>query len=108
MGTNCKVTIDPGEIDFRILLYEVKRVSHSRWDTTYNNLIISDWDEGSWVSSKEDMLEITRLFPDNLFTVEYLDEFGDRWKEFYLNNKYYTVYPEIVYPEFDPSILNSK
>lgn len=54
-----------------------------------------------WYSWQEDMIEVSKLFPD---TVIHLDgdgeESGDNWKAQFLNGEYDIVHVEMMFPPF--------
>ncbi len=65
---------------------------------------IHDWDE-----KDEHMAEVSRTWPEVLFTVQGGGEDqGDQWRSYHQNGKTYTITPETVWPEFDPALLEGQ
>ena len=57
-------------------------------------------DEMKWYSHKEDMLEVSKLFPDTLLVLRGEGEdHNDLWNEYYCDGEMERVEAEIVYPE---------
>jgi len=56
-----------------------------------------------WYDHHDDMVELSRAFPQVLFTLEGAgEEMDDRWRKYYLNGKVHIVQAIITYPAFDP------
>ena len=63
-------------------------------------------DMAKWYDCEEDMLEISRQFPDVRFTIDGEgEESRDIWEEHFLNGKCQYCPADIVFPEFDPALL---
>ena len=55
-----------------------------------------------WYDHKDDMLKISKEYPDILFTVDGDGEDqGDVWREYYKNGRMQRVEPKVIWPEFD-------
>ena len=81
---------------------------------TYNDLDTRYWlsaitgeDVAKWYGHPEDMREISKHWPDILFTLSGVgEETGDVWAEYYLGGKVHREFqPEWVPPPFDPRQL---
>lgn len=60
----------------------------------------------TWLNSKDNMLALSEIYPDVLFTLDgYGDEYGDIWKEYYKDGKYYHSHARIVYDDYDETKL---
>jgi hypothetical protein len=60
-------------------------------------------DETKWYDHDVDMKEMSRQFPDILFTLEGEgEEAADLWKKFYKNGKQQTAKAKISFDQFDP------
>lgn len=60
----------------------------------------------NWFSEEEDMLELSREFPDVRFEVHGEgDNQGDIWEDHFLNGMTYRSHAEITIPEFNPELL---
>ena len=64
--------------------------------------------EGKWYDCEDDMINISKLYPNILFTVEGEgEESGDIWRQYFKNGKNHRIEPEIVWPEFDERMFFS-
>ena len=55
-----------------------------------------------WYNSKEDMIELSKKFPELLFSVDAAgEEPGDLWKAWARNGKYKRIEPEMIWPKVD-------
>lgn len=73
--------------------------------------ITEDWpcDVAKWYYHQEDMIELSRHFPDVVFELEGIgEETGDMWKEYYKNGLYQDCTAIITYPEYDPNKLKTR
>jgi len=63
-----------------------------------------------WYDYKADMKEISKIYPDILFTVEGEgEESGDIWRHYFKNGEDYRVEPVVIWPEFnEKNILSDK
>jgi len=61
-----------------------------------------------WYDYKENMKEISKIYPDISFTVEGEgEESGDIWRHYFKNGEDYRVEPEVIWPEFDEGMYFS-
>ena len=59
-----------------------------------------------WYEHHEQLLEISREFPDNIILLEGIgEESGDIWKKYYKNGKHQEAVAKIVFEPFDESKL---
>lgn len=66
----------------------------------------SDGDPCKWYDHEEDMKELSKQFPEVLFTLSGNGEdCPDLWKKYFRNGKIQRAEAEIIYPEFDPTRL---
>lgn len=57
-----------------------------------------------WYEHHEDMLKVSKQFPDIVLKLEGVgEEFPDFWKAYYKNGKFQVVNGDIVFEEFDES-----
>jgi len=64
--------------------------------------------EAKWYDYKADMKEISKIYPDILFTVEGEgEESGDVWRHYFKNTKDYIVKPKLIWSEFDERMFFS-
>ena len=62
--------------------------------------------EIKWYNHDEDMMEISNLYPDVLFTLDGNGEgFGDIWRTFYKNGKMQKTKANMVFDKFDETKL---
>lgn len=55
-----------------------------------------------WYRCEEDVTELSRLFPELLFSIEAAGkEPGDLWRAWARNGEYRRIEPELVWPEID-------
>jgi len=60
-----------------------------------------------WYSCEEDMIELSKLFPEIVFTIEgWGEEREDIWREYFFNGKCQYAPAEIQFVPFDPSLLH--
>ncbi len=77
--------------------------------TNLNEITGYDWDyeftiNGKWYDWKDDMLKLTKVYPDVLFVLTGEgEEAGDLWKAYFKNGKVQHAKATIVYDEFDES-----
>ena len=65
-----------------------------------------DGDTHKWYDYDENMLEISRKYPDLLFILSGEgEESGDLWRNYYKNGKSQRCNAVITYGEFDPVLL---
>lgn len=70
-------------------------------------LISGSTDSMKWYEHKQDMLEISVLYPDLVFVLDGDgEEAGDCWREFYKNGKTYRWELEVKRPPFDSKKLS--
>lgn len=71
--------------------------------------LTEDWscyDAVKWYDHDDDMIEVSKMFPDVLFCLHGEGETSeDMWDAYYLNGKMQYCGAEIVYPPFDPEKL---
>lgn len=73
--------------------------------------IDSDWecDSCKWYDHNEDMLEMSKAFPDVVFELEGDgEESGDIWKTYYKNGKSQECPVIMTFDEYDPNKLKGK
>lgn len=59
-----------------------------------------------WYDCEDDMKEFSKLFPQTVIIIEGEgEEKYDLWRTYFLNGKYHTVSPKIIFPDFDKSKL---
>ncbi len=62
--------------------------------------------EVKWYDHDKDMLQLSREFPDIVFTLDGEgEENGDIWKAYYHNGKFVKNRAEIKFPEYNPNDL---
>lgn len=65
-------------------------------------------DRVKWYEWEEDMLRVSALLPDLLFTLHGEgEETGDIWNAYFLGGKIHWAPAQIIFPPFDPSKLAS-
>lgn len=72
----------------------------------YHTEFIGDlfMEELKWYEHREDMIKVSRMFPDAIFTLYGEGEdYSDIWKEYYKNGKMQYAPARIVYPDYDES-----
>ena len=73
------------------------------------NCLIEDLIESDmmkWYDHEEDMCELSKLFPNILFTLEgFGEEQGDIWREYFYNGKFQYAPATIIFDEFDENKL---
>ena len=58
------------------------------------------YNEMKWYSHQEDMLEVSKLFPDTIFVLHGEGEdHNDLWNEYYCDGEMERVEAEFIYPE---------
>ena len=63
--------------------------------------------DSSWPDFEQDMREISKAFPGQLFTVYGEGEDStDIWNAYFLDGKYQSCPAEIVFPPYDPAKLS--
>jgi len=64
--------------------------------------------ECKWYDYEVDMKEISKSYPNILFTVEGEgEESGDSWKHYFKNGEDYRTEPEIIWPKFNEKLFFS-
>lgn len=63
-------------------------------------------DATKWYRCEENMIEYSKEYPDFIFLIEGKGEDGDEWKLYVKNGKSQTIYPEIIWAEFNEENLN--
>lgn len=67
------------------------------------NIFRHDYCECKWYGHKEDMLNVSKKFPDVIFILTGEgEEPGDLWKKRFVNGQVDEVRAEITYPDFPP------
>jgi len=62
--------------------------------------------ERKWYDYQENMITLSKLYPDTLFEVDGDgEESGDVWKHYFKNGKDKKIQPEMRWPKFDESSL---
>ena len=62
--------------------------------------------ECKWYDHKKDLIEFSKKHPDALLELSGVgEEHGDAWKEYYHNGKVQVCKAKLVYPEFNPELL---
>jgi hypothetical protein len=75
-------------------------------DLSIQNLIDDVADSMKWYDHEDDMLEISKLYPDLVFVLDGDgEEAGDVWREFYQDGKTYRWELEAKRPSFDKKKL---
>lgn len=64
-----------------------------------------DMDEMKWYDYEQDMLQLSREFPDVLYVLHAEGEDGERWRTYFKGGKSQTVEAKIIFDEFDESKL---
>lgn len=76
-------------------------------EETHSGIQYSDFLDGEsisckWYNSKEDMIQLSKKFPELLFSVDAAgEEPGDLWQAWARNGKYKRIEPELVWPKVD-------
>lgn len=74
--------------------------------STYGESSNGQYDDIKWYSWSEHLKTVSELFPDDLIIIEGEgEESGDIWRAFFLNGKFCIQHVEMVYPDFDESML---
>ena len=84
-------------------LEEVAKIIDGEWMLSY----LMGRDTTKWYEYRNDMLQISALYPNVLFTLHGVgEEEGDEWVEYYKNGKHQReVREEWSPPEFNPDTL---
>lgn len=62
--------------------------------------------ECSWYDHEDNMVYFSKGYPDAIFELSGEgEESGDVWKKYFKNGRYVSIYPELIWPEFDPNDL---
>lgn len=65
-----------------------------------------NYDSFKWYNHEEDMLEVSRAFPDTLFELHGEgEEPGDLWRKYFKNGKIQRCPAQITYEEYNESKL---
>lgn len=65
-----------------------------------------NYDSFKWYNHEEDMIEVSRTFPDTLFELHGEgEEPGDLWRKYFKNGKIQRCPAQITYEEYDESKL---
>lgn len=76
-------------------------------DLSVQELISGYSDSMKWYDYEEDMIEISKKFPNLIFILDGNgEESGDIWRKFYMNGKTYSWQLIIEKPNFDPEKLH--
>lgn len=88
---------------------EIDRVSEYLYRTEisgYKLLKLSSYEPSKWYNHMEDMLDLSKEFPNVLFTLSGDGEdSGDFWKKYFKGGKVQIAFGEITYADFDESLL---
>lgn len=73
---------------------------------TIEELVNGHWDSCKWYDHNDDMIEISKKYPEYLFTLDGEgEENDDIWRSFYRNGQSYDWRLEVIWPEFEESKL---
>ena len=62
-----------------------------------------------WYDWEEDMLLLSKRFPEIMFTLGGIgEEFGDIWEAYFYDGRVQVCKADIVYPQFDPHAMVEK
>jgi hypothetical protein len=62
-----------------------------------------------WYDHKKDMIAYSKKYPDTLFMTEGSgEEQGDVWQFYFKNGKFFKDVPEVIWTEFDESLLEDE
>ena len=87
-------------------VFEDDPIFFAEYKTDEEIFYFSPCDAAKWYDCEEDMLLLSRQFPDVRFTVSGEgEENRDIWEEHFLNGKCQYCPAEIVIPEYDPAKL---
>lgn len=68
----------------------------------YSDFVNGETISCKWYNSKEDMIDLSKKFPELLFSVDAAgEEPGDLWRAWARNGKYKRIEPEMVWPKID-------
>jgi hypothetical protein len=97
--TNYKFTIDDSkssDFDIGIFAEKFEEITDYRFDTNYLSL------DGKWYECKEDMIKLSKLFPNVRFDLYGEgEENTDIWKAYFMNGEHEYVTAELILPEFE-------
>lgn len=73
---------------------------------TIGELLENNLEDMRWYEHEKDMVKLSSLFPEYLFTLDGEgEESADIWRKFFKNNKTYSWYLDYELPEFDENKL---
>lgn len=91
------------EYDLNKLFNDYHKDSKYDNDTTF---YLDCDDECKWYDHKEQMLELSKQFPDTLFELHGIgEENEDVWNKYFKNGKMQACYAELVIPPYDENEL---
>ncbi|GAA6622778.1 hypothetical protein [Scytonema sp. NUACC26] len=92
--------------DIRTIGWELRRlIDDVDWRVRDEQLVSEE--KFSWYNLDIAIDELGKLFPNVLFIIDYVDEEGDRGRVYAKDRLYYEVEPEIVFPNFNESLLTN-
>ena len=102
---------DHMQIDISNISLEAKleKVLNGETITDYSLMafVRDEADSCKWYEHTKDMIKLSKLFPDILFTLHGEgEEAGDMWYKYYLNGKVQIAEAKTTFDEFDPEKLN--
>ena len=104
--TNYKLTVLQGEreIDSAILpSFDTRKMYFDSFSV--QDLIENNADSCKWYEHDEEMIELSKEYPDYLFVLDGDgEETGDVWREFYKNGKTYEWKAVIKRPNYNGSL----
>lgn len=100
----------------KLVLCEIPKIEREDLNNCINELGFygncEDWwssgDTWRWYDHDEDMIKVSKQFPDIMFELRGDgEESEDFWKTYYLNGKLQFAPAAITYPDFDESLLKA-
>lgn len=102
---NCDIIstiVQMNKNDYRVLyplLYDEELVEQYLNDQTQQNMVIEPYTLTKWYDNDDDMLELSRKFPDTIFKLHGNgEEAGDVWDSYYKNGKMVTYNNKMSHP----------
>lgn len=94
--TDFELSFDTNTVDEQEVYDYIREIADYDFEDGYLN--------GKWYSHVQDMVEVSKKWPDVLFTLEGNgEEHGDMWRKYFKNGKVQVCEAVITFPQFDES-----